>query len=375
LADAEAMLALKELMDKLGSPHRDCRQDGAKIDPSARAGYLFSTTIAGIEDADACLLIGTDPRWEAPLVNARLRKRWLMGGFSVGLVGEPRDFTYKTEHLGAGPRTLAEIAGGSHAFAKVLQQAERPMLILGQGALARPDGASILGLARKIADGCGMIRDGWNGFNMLHRAAGRVGGLDLGFVPGAKGRDVAGILAGAKGGDIDVVYLLGADEIDMAELGDAFVVYQGHHGDAGAHRADVILPGAAYTEKSGTYVNTEGRVQRTGLAVFPPGEAREDWKILRALSETLGQTLPYDTLEQVRARLGEVNAVFRTIDAVEAADWAAFGGDPGAIADAPFVRPVQNYYMTDPISRASETMAQCTALYVNGGEKRTGTDG
>lgn len=249
------------------------------------------------------------------------------------------------------------------------------MLILGQGALARPDGAAILGLARKIADGCGMIRDGWNGFNMLHRAAGRVGGLDLGFVPGAKGRDVAGILAGAKAGDIEVVYLLGADEIDMAELGDAFVVYQGHHGDAGAHRADVILPGAAYTEKSGTYVNTEGRVQRTGLAVFPPGEAREDWKILRALSETLGQTLPYDTLEQVRARLGEVNAVFRTHETVEPAGWAAFGGDPGGIEDAPFARPVQNYYMTDPISRASETMAQCTALYVNGGQKRTGTDG
>ncbi|MDJ0950407.1 MAG: NADH-quinone oxidoreductase subunit NuoG [Alphaproteobacteria bacterium] len=375
LADAEAMFALKELMAGLGSPHLDCRQDGAQIDPAARAGYLFNTTIAGIEQADACLLIGTDPRWEAPLVNARVRKRWLMGGFKVGLVGVPRELAYPAEHLGAGPQTLGEIAAGQHGFAQVLKDAARPMLILGQGALARPDGAAVLGLARAIADTTGMVADGWNGFNMLHTAAARVGGLDLGLVPGEGGRDVAGILAGAQSGEIEMVYLLGADEIDMQGLADAFVIYQGHHGDAGAHRADVILPGAAYTEKSATYVNTEGRVQRTSLAVFPPGDAREDWKILRALSQVLGRTLPFDTVGQLRHRMAAANPVFGEMDVVQSAPWQAFGGDPKAVSDAPFGRRIENFYMTDPISRASETMAQCTGLYVNTDSGRTGTDG
>ncbi|MEE8622659.1 MAG: NADH-quinone oxidoreductase subunit NuoG, partial [Alphaproteobacteria bacterium] len=305
LADCESLLALKQLMTALGSPHIDCRQDGARLEAGARAGYIFNTTIAGIENADACLLIGTNPRWEAPLINARLRKRYLAGGFRVAAVGPPAELTYRVDQLGAGPGTLAEIASGEHAFAKVLKDAERPMLVLGQGALGRPDGAQVLAAARATAESTGMIGDGWNGFNVLHTAAARVGGLDLGFVPQTGGLDVAGILDGASSGRIEAVYLLGADEIDMARLKDAFVIYQGHHGDAGAARADVILPGAAYTEKNGTFVNTEGRVQLARLAVFPPGEAREDWKIVRALSETLGRKLPYDDLARLRARMAE----------------------------------------------------------------------
>ena len=190
------------------------------------------------------------------------------------------------------------------------------MLILGQGALARPDGAAILDLARTLAEATGMVREDWNGFNVLHRAASRVGGLDLGFVPGPGGRDVAGILAGCATGEIDALYLLGADEIDTDALGSAFVIYQGHHGDRGARRADVVLPGAAYTEKDATYVNTEGRVQRASRAVFPPGDAREDWKILRALSAVLGQPLPYDSLPALRARMAEANASFAHPDQV-----------------------------------------------------------
>ncbi len=373
LACVESIFALKEVMARLGSPHLDCRQDGAALDPTVRAGYLFNTTIAGIEDADACLLIGTNPRWEAPLVNARLRKRWLRGEFPIALIGPRAKLTFDYEYLGAGPETLDQLAAGQHPFVRTLRSAERPMLILGMGALTRPDGAAVLALARRLAEDTGMVGGGWNGFNVLHTAAARVGGLDLGFVPGEGGRDVAGILEGAENGEITVVYLLGADEIDMNRLGDAFVIYQGHHGDAGAHRADVILPGAAYTEKNAIYVNTEGRVQLAERAVFPPGEAREDWTILRALSERLGEPLPYDTQEELRARLHEAHPGFLAIDTVEPAPWGVFG-TPGELDPAPFRSSIGNFYMTDPISRASETMARCTEVFLSSMEA-TGTDG
>ena len=373
MCDAEAMTALKDLMTALGSNNIDCRQDGAKLTAGARAGYTFNTTIAGIEDADACLIVGSNPRLEAPIINARLRKRMVEGGFKVGMVGEAVDLTYRYEHLGAGPQTLKEIADGTHSFCEILKSAERPMIIVGQGALTHADGAAVLAAARKIADTTGMIAEDWNGFNVLHTAAGRVAGLDLGLVPGEGGKDVAGILDGAASGDIEVVYLLAADEIDTAKLANAFVIYQGHHGDAGAHIADIVLPGAAYTEKEGTYVNTEGRVQRGRRATFPPGDAREDWAILRALSEVLGKTLPYNNLGQVRARMVEVAPLLDQLEVVTPSVWADFG-QAGSLDGGPFASPITNFYMTDPISRASATMAACTEAFVETGEK-TGTDG
>jgi NADH-quinone oxidoreductase subunit G len=369
LACVESMLALKDLMTALGSSNIDCRQDGAALDPRVRAGYIFNTTIAGIEQADACLLIGTNPRWEAPVLNARLRKRFLAGGFRTALIGQQIDLTYRYDYLGAGAQTLAELANGRLPFGELLKLAKKPMLILGQGALDRPDGLAVLALARDVAEKFNMVREDWNGFNVLHTAAARVGGMDLGFVPNVGGRDVSGILDGAQKGEIEVVYLLGADEIAPDLFGKAFVVYQGHHGDEGAHRADVVFPGAAYTEKNATYVNTEGRPQQARLAVFPPGEAREDWKIIRALSEVAGKRLPYDTLAQLRRRLEIVNPVFAGIGKAGRAAWGAFG-TPGTLQPNPFVAPIGNFYMTDPISRASETMAQCTATFgARGGEK------
>ncbi len=373
MCDAEAMTALKDLMTALGSNNIDCRQDGAKLTAGARAGYTFNTTIAGIEDADACLIVGSNPRLEAPIINARLRKRMVEGGFKVGMVGEAVDLTYRYEHLGAGPQTLKEIADGTHSFCEILKSAERPMIIVGQGALTHADGVAVLAAARKIADTTGMIAEDWNGFNVLHTAAGRVAGLDLGLVPGEGGKDVAGILDGAASGDIEVVYLLAADEIDTAKLANAFVIYQGHHGDAGAHIADIVLPGAAYTEKEGTYVNTEGRVQRGRRATFPPGDAREDWAILRALSEVLGKTLPYNNLAQVRARMVEIAPLLDQLEVVTPSAWADFG-QAGSLDGGPFASPITNFYMTDPISRASATMAACTEAFVETGEK-TGTDG
>ena len=380
LCDAESMLALKDLMAGLGSPNLDCRQDGAKVGDGPRASYLFNTTIAGIERADAVLIVGSNPRWEAPMVNVRIRKRFLQTGMPVGVIGENVDLTYQTQYLGAGPETLKELAEGRHPFAEVLEKAARPMLILGSGALDRADGPAVLALARALAEKTGMIKDAgeeepaWNGFNVLQRAAARVAGLDLGFLPGEGGRATEEILSAAESGAVEVVYLLGADEFDVTRLAKPFVIYQGHHGDAGAQVADVILPGAAYTEKNGTYVNTEGRVQLGRLAAFPPGEAREDWTILRALSGKLGQALPYDNLGMLRQSLVERYPSFAAVDQIEPAAWEFFGQE-GTVDPAPFVLPIANYYMTDPISRSSETMARCTEALVKGAEKATGTDG
>jgi NADH-quinone oxidoreductase subunit G len=377
LVDAEAMFALKELLAGLGVSSLDCRQDGARIDPVCRAGYLFNTTIVGIETADACLLIGTNPRWEAPLVNARLRKRHLNGRFRIAAIGPALNLTFSVEMLGEGGETLAALAAGDHPWCEVLRSAKNPMLVLGQGAVCRPDGARVLAAAGAIAEGCGMVRDGWNGFNVLHRAAARTGGLDLGFVPGPGGHDVAAILEGCRSGRIELLYLLGADEIDTDDLGAAFVVYQGHHGDRGAAHADVILPGAAYTEKDGTYVNTEGRVQLARRAVFPPGEAREDWKILRALSGAIGRPLPFNSLSELRRRMSEAHPSFAAVDRVTPAAWGQFG-EPGPVDPAPFAYPIADFYRTDPISRASATMAECADTFlVHHGllPARTGTDG
>jgi NADH-quinone oxidoreductase subunit G len=374
LADCESMTALKDLMAAYSSPNIDCRQDGAAVEAGARASYLFNSTIAGIEEADAVLLVGTNPRWEAALVNARLRKRWRMGGLKVGVIGEANDLTFPTQHLGAGAQTLNEIASGDHAFCDVLKAAERPLMIVGNGALSRADGAAMLAKAREVAEKFNLVRDGWNGFNVLQTAASRVGGLDLGFLPGEGGRDVAGILQGASEGAIKLVYLLGADEIDMTPLERAFVIYQGHHGDAGAAAADVVLPGASYAEKDATYVNLEGRPQRAYRAAFPLGDAQEDWRILRALSAVLGKTLPYDDLGALRARMEEIAPHLAAIDQVNASEWLAFGA-AGPLAPEPFASPISDFYQTNPICRASDTMAECTGLFVTTDANKTGTDG
>ncbi|MBM3514015.1 MAG: NADH-quinone oxidoreductase subunit G [Alphaproteobacteria bacterium] len=366
LVDCESMFALKQLMISLGSPNLDCRQDGAALDPSVRASYLFNSTIAGIEEADAILIVGCNPRKEAPVLNARIRKRYLKGGLSISVIGENVDLTYPYHYVGATPDLIANC--------KPPEGSKKPMLILGQAALARPDGAAILEAARRVAEQTGTIKDGWNGFNVLHTAAARVGGLDLGFVPVADGKDTLGILNGATKGEVEVVYLLGADEIDTSRLGKAFVIYQGHHGDRGAHRADVILPGAAYTEKSGTYVNTEGRAQVAARASFPPGEAKEDWAIIRALSEALSKTLPFDSLDQVRAAMRKATPSLGALDTITKAEWKPFG-TAGTISATPFKFSISNYYMTDPISRASPTMAKCTEQFAMGATPRTGTDG
>jgi NADH-quinone oxidoreductase subunit G len=361
LAAVEEIFALKDLMSRLGVANLDCRQDGAALDPGrGRASYLFNATIAGIEQADAFLIVGANPRREAAVLNARIRKRWRMGNFPIGLIGERVDLTYPYEYLGAGPETLADVVAGAHPFGARLRDAARPLVIVGMGALARADGAAVASLAAKAALELGQRAEGWNGFSVLHTAAAQVGALDLGFVPEAGGLPADKM---AAAGALDVVVLLGADEIEIAP--GAFVVYIGTHGDRGAHRADVILPGAAYPEKSAIYVNTEGRVQMAGRASFPPGDAREDWAILRALSDVLGQRLPYDSLAQLRRALFKAHPHLQRIDQITAGDIGDVRAlaSPGATLDkSPFGQAIEDFYLTNPIARASAVMAECSVL-------------
>ncbi|MSP32047.1 MAG: NADH-quinone oxidoreductase subunit G [Pseudolabrys sp.] len=358
LSGVEEMFALKDLLARLGSANIDARQDGSAIDPAwGRASYLFNATVTGIERADAALIIGSNPRREAAVLNARIRKRWRAGNFPVGLIGAKADLTYSYDYLGAGTETLANIAKSK--FADALKAAERPLILLGAGALARKDGAAIASLAAKAAIEFGAIKDDWNGFSVLHSAASRVGALDLGLTPGKGGQTAAQM---AKGG-VDVLFLLGADEIDVAP--GPFTVYIGTHGDRGAHRADVILPGAAYPEKSAIYVNTEGRVQMASRGTFPPGDAREDWAILRALSDVLGHRLPYDSLHALRQALFAAHPHLMRIDQIapgEAKDIQKLAKLGGTTDKAGLHSSVADFYLTNPIARASAIMAECSAL-------------
>ena len=367
LCDAEGLKALKDLMDSLGVKNIDCRQDGSTIAGDERSAYLFNSTISGIEDADAVLIIGADTRLEAPLINTRIRKAWNAGTLDVAMIGEGVDLTYPYEHIGDSPADIVALTVATKGFARKLKSAKRPMIIIGQGALTRQDGPQIMRAAAKLAQAFGVVKADWNGFNVLHNAASRVAGLDMGFLPSEGGLDTNGILDAAKSGAVESVFLLGADEIDTSGLENTFVIYQGSHGDAGAHVADIILPAAAYTEKDGLYVNTEGRVQMGTAAVPAKGEAKDDWAIIRALSAHVGRVLPYDSLGALRETLFTEHPTFSGLDyapgddAVPALDLTVLG-EAGSVSKAPFKNPISDFYMTNPIARASEVMAECSAV-------------
>src|SRR5882757_5778317 len=360
LAAVEEMFALKDLLSKFGSVNLAV-QGGGAFDPKAgRASWIFNPTIAGIDQADALLIVGSNPRREAAVLNARIRKRWRTGQLKIGVIGDKADLTYHYDHIGAGADSLSDLAAGKHTFAEVLKGAKHPIVLVGAGAAARHDGAAVLALAAKLAMDFGAIKDGWNGFGVLHSAASTVGALDIGFAPDKGGLSAAQM---TTFGTLDVLFSLGADEIKVPD--DTFVVYIGTHGDRGAHRADVILPGAAYTEKSGIYINTEGRVQIANRAAFPPGDAREDWAIIRALSDVVGRKLPYDSLSALRQAMFKAAPHLMRIDQIEAGDAAAIktlAGKGGSVEKTPFKSPVEDFYLTNPIARASAVMAECSRL-------------
>ncbi len=360
LAAVEEMFALKELLAKCGSVNLAV-QGGDAFNPKAgRASYIFNPTIAGIEQADALLIVGSNPRKEAAVLNARIRKRWRSGQLKIGVLGAKAELTYAYDYLGAGTDSLNDLAAGRNSFAEVLKSAKNPIVLVGSGVAARHDGAAVLALAAKLALDVGAVKDGWNGFAVLQDTASRVGALDIGFASDAGGLNAAQMVTF---GTLDVLFLLGADEIKLPD--GTFVVYIGTHGDRGAHRADVILPGAAYTEKSGIFVNTEGRVQIASRASFPPGEAREDWAIVRALSEVLGKKLPYDSLAALRQAIFKAAPHLTRIDQIEAGnatDIKMLAGKGGSLEKTPFKTSVEDFYLTNPIARASAVMAECSRL-------------
>ena len=360
LAAVEEMFALKELLAKFGSVNLAV-QGGDAFDPKAgRASYIFNPTIAGIDQADALLIVGSNPRKEAAVLNARIRKRWRTGQLKVGVIGARSDLIYAHDYIGAGAESLADLAAGKHSFADVLKNAKNPIVLVGPDAFGRRDGAVLLAKAAKLALDIGAVKDGWNGFAVLQNTASRVGALDIGFAAGTNGLNLAQMTAF---GTLDVLFLLGADEVKVPD--GTFVVYIGTHGDAGAHRADVILPGAAYTEKSGIFVNTEGRAQMANRAGFPPGDAREDWAIIRALSEVLGKKLPYDSLAALRQSIFKAVPHLMRLDqiaAANAADLKMLAGRGGDIEKVPFKAVVEDFYLTNPIARASAVMAECSRL-------------
>jgi NADH-quinone oxidoreductase subunit G len=360
LAAVEEMFALKDLLARCGSANLAV-QGGDAFDPKAgRASYIFNPGIAGIEQSDALLIVGSNPRHEAAVLNARIRKRWRSGQLKIGVIGAKADLTYGYDYLGAGTDSLGDLSAGKHSFADVLKGAKNPVVLVGAGVAARHDGAAVLAAAAKLALDVGAIKPEWNGFAVLHDTASRVGALDIGFAGGAGGLSAAQM---ATFGTLDVLFLLGADEIKVPD--GTFVVYIGTHGDRGAHRADVILPGAAYTEKSGIYVNTEGRVQMANRAAFPPGEAREDWAIIRALSEVMGKRLPYDSLQALRQAMFRAVPHLMRVDRIElgnADDIKALAGKGGSVEKMAFKTSVADFYLTNPIARASAVMAECSRL-------------
>jgi NADH-quinone oxidoreductase subunit G len=343
LAAVEDMVAFKDLLGTLGAKRIESRQDGAAFGTAARSDYLFNSGLADIETADVVVLIGCDPRREAPLLNVRLRKKAARGQSKVFAIGPVTDLSYPVTALGNEATLLSAVPAD---LAADLAAAVRPAVIVGMGALTVP---GLFGAAQAFAQ-AHLQRDGWNGWNVLHTAASRVGALDLGLV-------ADGVDAIAADVSVKALFLLGADEVDAGA--NAFTVYIGSHGDRGVRHADVILPAAAYAEKPGTWVNLEGRVQRGLRAVFPPGEAREDWTIFRALSAVLGLPLPYDDLPGLRARIGAEWPHLAGGDVVAVSAGAAL---PALAAPAgPLPLAVSNYYLTNPIARASATMADCVA--------------
>ncbi|HBH26312.1 MAG TPA: NADH-quinone oxidoreductase subunit G [Rhodospirillaceae bacterium] len=345
LADVEAVVALRDLMDELGSPHRDCRVDGAVFDTSQRSGWLMNAGVAGVDEADILLLVATDPRREATVLGARIFRNWRERGLPIAVIGPAIDAPYGYDHLGDGPDALDRLARARTGFAKTIKGAQNPMILAGMSAFRRPDGLAVHRALHEAAQKFGAT------FNMLHTAAGRVGALEVGFVPGPGGMDCAGILRDAK-----ALISLGAE---VSAPKGCFTVYIGHHGDVGAAGADVVLPGSAYTEKDATYVNTEGRPQRAVRAVAPPGLAREDWTIVRDLAAALGKPLSYN---DISARIEAAWPHLARWDTVEPAPWGPFG-TAGPVDRVPFAAPKDAYYHANAICRASPTMARCVVAF------------
>ncbi len=350
LADAESIYALKAFMKNRGVENIDCRVDGALYESQNKGSYRFNTTIAGIEDADSILIIGSNLRHEATLINARIRKTWLEKRIPIHYVGEEIDMTYPAQCLGNDIKAL-------ESYLKVKNKAEKPMVIVGSSVFLREDADAVLAIIQKICDKKNVTSADWNGFNIVHSAASRMAAMEMGFVS-SNNFDLE---------NMGLVYLLGVDNQETLNNINphSFVIYQGSHGDLGAHRADLILPGAAYTEKDGIYMNIEGRAQRARRAVFPLGEAREDWKIIRAVSDHAQLSIGFTEISELREVMGQEYPALVDFDQIHAVELKPFKNkDKKEVSDAPFKYPIENFYLTNPICRASDIMKRCSVEFI-----------
>jgi NADH-quinone oxidoreductase subunit G len=360
LTDVETMLAMRDYLQALGSGNFDCRQNQSNINNKNRADYIFNTGIQNIEKADHCLLIGCNPRTDATMINARLRKAYLQNNLAVALIGSSCDLTYPYKYLGNNPWTLKQIADGEHPICKSLKNAKAPMLILGEAMTARDDFDAMKYYSHKLLQQYKYISDDWNGYNILHTAASRVGGLDIDFTPNnSNGLNTNEILQ-----KCEIIFLLGSDEIDMKSINSkAFLIYIGHHGDKAAKIADVILPAAAFTEKNATYVNLEGRVQNSWAAVDPVGHAKVDWQIILDLASVSGITLPYSNLTQIRSKMVSINPIFKNIGGLEKHKFTKTNMRQKDFSSDTMNVNMANYYLTNAICRNSMIMQKCAKLH------------
>lgn len=366
MVNAESLFLLKKMLGTLGSENVDANQYGYKLDTTSRSNYLFNSGISGVEESDVCLLVGANPRQVAPVLNARIGKMVRNGNMHIARIGEADDQTYPIEELGEDLKALESILAGKGDFAKKFKNASKPMIIVGDGVLTRSDSHGILSLLHDIAEKYDVVSSEWNGFNIMHNHASMVAALDLGFYSGKNGSGTSDILKATQEGKIKILYLLAADDIDVNEIGkDCFVIYQGHHGDSSVSRADVVLPEAAYTEQDGIFVNMEGRPQYARAAISPLGQARESWDIITYLARKLDVPIQVDSLAAVRDMMAKENIVFANIDEVIPTNFVPFKSSVKLLKKG-LQKVEMNYYMTDPISRASVTMARCSKMQQEG---------
>ena len=354
LPSIESVYSLKKLMNFIGSPNIECREDGSKISGN-RERWLFNSKFSGIEESDGCLLIGTNPRYEAALINSRILRKSKESNYSIGLLGKENQLNYGYNFLGEDPRTINDLISGSHAFCSKLKTMNKPIMIIGQGALTGNSGEDFLNLCIKLANKYNFLRHDWNGFNVLHNVASRPGAMEVGFLPESGGRNLDQILEGCNDGKISTLFLLGADEVVLGDTSDCFVVYLGHHGDNGAHQADLILPSPAFNEQNGLYLNTEGRVQESVRATFPVGDAKEDWEIVSMISKKMNLDFQINSFDELR------DEIFKSFPDLKKFDQCILGSLPKEMKNQnikkhKFCNAVENFWLTNSITRSSKIL-------------------
>ena len=357
LASIESIYALKKLMDLIKSPNTECRQDGSKIS-GGRERWLFNSKLSGIDESDGCLLIGTNPKIEAAIINSRLIRKSKENNYSIGLLGRKVDLNYNYKFLGDDPAIIYDLIHGKSPFNKNLSKMSKPLMIIGQGALRGDKGEDFLNLCIELAHKYNFLKDEWNGFNVLHTAASRPGAMEIGFLPGKKGKDLDQIIKSYKTGDISTLFLLGADEIDISEKNDCFIIYQGHHGDKGANIADLILPSPSFNEQNGLFINTEGRVQESIRATFPLGEAKEDWEIISLISKNMGLANIFNSFEELRSSLFEDYPNLSDLDFCLPVDKFTKKLVIKDINDHIFTNSLNNFWLSNSITRSSKLMCE-----------------